>query len=230
METKQIMKMVDHTNLKQGTQVADFENLCAEAVKYGFKSVCVHPSQIKLCKKLLQGSDVLVCTVVGFPLGENTTEVKAFEAADAAKKGVDEIDMVISNSMAKRGEFEAITAEINAVFEAAPDCTHKVIIETCLLTQEEIIEVTKAVKASKAHFIKTSTGMCGQGATVENVALMKSVMGDAKLIKAAGGVGGAADAIAMIEAGASRLGTSKGGIIAAELESGVFEAKDDGKY
>lgn len=222
--------MVDHTNLKQGTLVQDFENLCAEAVKYGFKSVCVHPSQIQTCKELLKGTDVLVCTVVGFPLGENTTEVKAFEASDAAAKGVDEIDMVISNSMAKRGEFEAITKEINAVFDAAPNCLHKVIIETCLLTKEEIVEVTKAVCASKAHFVKTSTGMCGQGATVENVALMKSVVGEEKLIKAAGGVGGAKDAIAMIEAGASRLGTSKGGIIASELESGNYQAVDDGKY
>ncbi len=230
METKQIMNMVDHTNLKQGTTPADFEKLCAEAVKYGFKSVCVHPSQIKLCRELLAGTDVLVCTVIGFPLGENTTEVKAFEAKNAQEHGAQEIDMVISNSMAKRGEFEEITKEINAVCEAAPQCTHKVIIETCLLKEEEIVAVTKAVLASKADFVKTSTGFCGQGATVENVAIMKSVVGEAKLIKAAGGVGGAKDAIAMISAGASRLGTSKGGIIASELESGEFVATDDGKY
>ncbi len=230
METKQIMNMVDHTNLKQGALIADFEKLCAEAVKYGFKSVCVHPSQIALCKELLKGSDVLVCTVVGFPLGENTTEVKAFEAKNAAEKGADEIDMVISNSMAKRGEFDAITAEINAVVASAPNCTHKVIIETCLLTEEEIKSVTKAVVNSNADFVKTSTGFCGGGATVHNVAIMKSVTGDKKLIKAAGGVAGAKDAIAMIEAGASRLGTSKGGIIASELESGNFTATDDGKY
>ncbi len=230
METKQIMNMVDHTNLKQGSLPVDFEKLCAEAIKYGFKSVCVHPSQIEICKKFLQGSEVLVCTVVGFPLGENTTEVKAFEAKNAFEKGADEIDMVISNSMAKRGEFDAITAEINAVVAATPTCTHKVIIETCLLSEEEIKAVTEAVVASNADFVKTSTGFCGAGATVSNVAIMKSVTGDKKLIKAAGGVAGAKDAIAMIEAGASRLGTSKGGIIASELESGEFTATDDGKY
>ncbi|MFI3167946.1 MAG: deoxyribose-phosphate aldolase [Bacillota bacterium] len=230
METKQIMKMVDHTNLKQGALVSDFEKLCKEAIEYGFKSVCVHPSQIKLCRELLKGSDVLVCTVIGFPLGENTTEVKAFEAKNAEENGAQEIDMVISNSMAKRGEFDKITEEINAVVASAPSCTHKVIIETCLLTQEEIEKVTNAVVLSDADFVKTSTGFCGQGATVANVAIMKSVTGDKKLIKAAGGVAGAKDAIAMIEAGASRLGTSKGAVIASELTSGNFTATDDGKY
>ena len=217
-----IMKSIDHTNLKQGLLVSDIEKLCLEADRYSFKSVCVHPSQIELCKKFLKTSNVLVCTVVGFPLGENTTESKCFEAQDAMNRGADEIDMVVSNSMVKRCEYENITAEIDKVFESVPKCTLKVIIETCLLTVEEIEKVTQAVCISKADFVKTSTGFCGQGATPENVLIMSKVSGGRKQIKAAGGISGALDAIKMIENGASRLGTSKGALIASEIESGEF--------
>ena len=217
MEVKQVLKMVDHTNLKQGALEEDIVKLCNEAKEYGFCSVCVHPSNVALAKKCLEGSDVKVCTVVGFPLGENTKEIKAEEAKQCAELGAEEIDMVISNSYVKRGEYDKIAEEVNLVHDACPECLHKVIIETCLLNKEEIVKVCETLCNTRCDYIKTSTGFCGEGATVENVALMNSVIKGRKLIKAAGGIRGGADALAMIEAGASRLGTSKGAKIAEDL-------------
>lgn len=212
-----IMGMIDHTNLKQGALKEDIKKLCDEAKRYGFCSVCVHPSNVELCSKELKGSSVKVCTVIGFPLGENMPELKAIEAKMAYEKGAQEIDMVISNSMVKNNDYEGIIKDVEGVVESCPKCIHKVIIETSLLTKEEIVKVCEALLKTKCDFVKTSTGFCGQGATVENVAIIKSVVKDKKLIKAAGGIGGAKDAIAMIEAGANRLGTSKGALIAKEL-------------
>ena len=217
MQVKEIMAMVDHTNLNQGALVSDIEKLCQEAIEFGFCSVCVHPANVALSAKLLKDSNVKVCTVVGFPLGENQPELKALEAKMAHEAGATEIDMVISNSMVKRGDYTAMLNDVNGVQASCPSCIHKVIIETCLLTQDEIAKVSEVLATSNCDFVKTSTGFRGEGATIANVALIKSVVGDRKLIKAAGGIGGASDAIAMIEAGASRLGTSKGKLIADQL-------------
>lgn len=225
-EVNEIMAMVDHTNLKQGILVADLKKLCDEAIKFGFCSVCVHPSNIAICKEFLKGSKVKVCTVVGFPLGENMPQLKAYEAKMAFENGADEIDMVISNSMVKRGDYEGLLNDVNGVVASCPQCVHKVIIETCLLTKDEIVAVCETLKKSNCDFVKTSTGFCGQGATLENVALIKSVVLDTKFIKAAGGISGAKDAIAMIEAGATRLGTSKGALIAEQLTNGVDAVAD----
>ncbi|MEG2002671.1 MAG: deoxyribose-phosphate aldolase [Clostridia bacterium] len=229
LEVKDIMAMIDHTNLKQGITVADLKKLCDEAIKFGFCSVCVHPSNVAICKEFVKNSKVKVCAVVGFPLGENQPELKALEAKMAHENGADEIDMVISNSMVKRGDYDGLLKDVNGVQASCPTCVHKVIIETCLLTKEEIVKVSETLLKSNCDFVKTSTGFCGAGATPENVALIKSIVKDNKLIKAAGGISGAKDAIAMIEAGASRLGTSKGGLIADQLINGVTAQADDKK-
>lgn len=217
ISVEKVMGMIDHTNLKQGALREDIISLCEEAKKYHFCSVCVHPSNVSLAKEQLAGSDVKVCTVVGFPLGENTPQLKAIEARLAYDDGAEEIDMVISNSMVKRGDFDGLLKEVDAVHDACPKAVHKVIIETSILTKEEIVKVCETLLKSKCDFVKTSTGFVGSGATVENVALIKSVVGDNKLIKAAGGIGNGQDALKMIEAGANRLGTSKGAIIAKDL-------------
>lgn len=217
MEVKEVLKMVDHTNLKQGALEEDIIRLCDEAKEYGFCSVCVHPSNVPLAAKCLKGSDVKVCTVVGFPLGENLKETKAAEAKLCAEMGAEEIDMVISNSLVKRGEYDKLAEEVNLVHDACPECVHKVIIETSILTKEEIEKVCETLCNTRCDFIKTSTGFVGEGATVENVVLMNGVINGRKLIKAAGGIRGGKDALDMIAAGASRLGTSKGAKIAEDL-------------
>lgn len=217
MKNKDIIGLIDHTNLHQGIQKSDLDKLCKEAVSFGFASVCVHPMNVEYCKNLLKDSMVKICTVIGFPLGENEPKLKAMEAKLAYEKGADEIDMVISNSMVKQRDWDGLLDDVNGVQAACPNCVHKVIIETCLLSQNEIKKVCEVLVKSNCDFVKTSTGFMGAGASVENVALIKSVVGEKKLIKAAGGIGGAEDAIAMVNAGASRLGTSKGTLIAEQL-------------
>ncbi len=205
-----INKLIDHTALKAVTTSKDVEKLCQEAIANNFKSVCVNPSFVSLAKKLLTGSDVLVCTVIGFPLGANTTQVKVFETKDAISKGADEIDMVINIGKLKDRDYDYVLDDIKAVVEAAEDKVVKVIIETALLSDSEIIKVSNLCVEAKADFVKTSTGFSTSGANVRVVDLIKQTIGDKALIKAAGGVRSEDDLKAMIAAGANRIGTSSG--------------------
>ena len=202
-------KYIDHTLLKAYAKEQDIYYLCQEAKEYDFKSVCVNPAFVSYAKSLLKDSDVLVCTVIGFPLGANTTETKVFEAVDAIKNGADEIDMVINISKAKDQDFDYIYNEIKQIKEAIKEHTLKVIIETCYLTEDEIKNVSLMVKKANANFVKTSTGFGTGGATVENVRLIKETVGDFD-IKASGGIKTKEDFEKMIDAGATRIGTSNG--------------------
>lgn len=201
---------IDHTLLKQDSTQAQLEKLCAEALQYSFATVCVQPIWVPLCAKLLKGSPVKVCTVIGFPLGANTSATKAFETSQALVDGAEEIDMVINIGALKDGKLDVVKHDIEAVVKAANGHTVKVIIETCLLTREEKITACEIVVAAGAHFVKTSTGFSTAGATVEDVKLMKSVVGNRCKVKAAGGVRSYADLMAMLDAGADRIGTSAG--------------------
>lgn len=203
-------KFIDHTLLKANATIDDIKRLCQEAIEYDFKSVCVNPYFVKPVKEFLQGSDVLVCTVVGFPLGANTIKTKVFETLDAVANGVDEVDMVINISKVKEGDFEYIKQEISEVVEAAKGKTVKVIIETCYLTDEEKRLACEAAKQAKAHFVKTSTGFGTGGATVEDVKLMYDVVAPELEVKASGGVRTKEDLDQMVAAGATRIGTSSG--------------------
>jgi len=203
-------KYIDHTLLKQDASEAAIKHLCQEAREWNFKSVCINPFYLDLIKKELKGTEVLACTVIGFPLGQMTTASKVFETEDAIKHGADEIDMVINISKLKADDRKYCIDEINAVKKACQNRTLKVIVETCLLTNEEIKRAAEIVLKTNADFIKTSTGFSTSGATLEGVKIFKSVVGDKKLIKAAGGVRSHADLIEFIAAGADRIGTSSG--------------------
>lgn len=203
-------KFIDHTVLKADTTKKAVELICQEAKEYDFASVCVNPTWVSFCKDYLKGTDVMVCTVIGFPLGANTSEVKAFEAKNAIENGADEIDMVINIGALKDGNTKLVYDDIKAVVDASGQHTVKVIIETCLLTDEEKITVCELAKKANATFVKTSTGFSTGGATPQDVALMKKTVGDKCLVKASGGVRNKADMMAVIEAGASRIGTSAG--------------------
>ena len=211
MELSKILSMVDHTLLKPEATWAQIQAICDDAIHYGTATVCIPASYVSRCKAYMQeqGSKVGVCTVIGFPTGYSTTAVKAFEAADAVKNGADEIDMVINIGMLKDGQDEDVLAEINAVKAACAGRPLKVIIETCLLSEDEKIRMCGIVSRSDADFIKTSTGFSTAGATFEDVALMKAHMAPGKGIKAAGGIASLADAEKFIELGATRLGTSR---------------------
>ncbi len=205
-----LAKYIDHTLLKADASKEAIRKLCKEAIEYDFKSVCVNSGNIPLCKEELDGSDVLICTVVGFPLGACTTETKVFETKDAIAKGADEIDMVINIGRLKDNDMDYVTEEIRQLKEACGDHILKVIIETCLLTDEEKVRACEAILAAKADFVKTSTGFSTAGATFEDVMLLKETVGDRCLIKAAGGVRSKDDFLKMIELGANRIGTSSG--------------------
>lgn len=211
-------KYIDHTYLKAFGTESDIIKLCNEAKTYQFKSVCVNPAIVEYAKRLLNGTGVLVCTVIGFPLGANTIEVKMLETLDAIKNGADEIDMVINIGKAKEGDFAYIEKEIKAVVSAAGGRTVKVILETCYLTDDEIVRACHAAKIAKANFVKTSTGFGTNGATVEHVRLMRETVGPDMGVKASGGVKNLADAEMMVEAGANRIGASSGVQIMKELE------------
>lgn len=203
-------KYIDHTILKATATEADVLKLCDEAKTYNFMSVCVNPFFVSLAKKALVGSDVEVCTVIGFPLGANTSEVKAFETKDAIKNGATEIDMVINIGLAKAHDFNGVYKDIKAVVEAANGTLVKVILETCYLTDEEIVECSKAAKNAGADFVKTSTGFGSDGATVHAVKLMRETVGKEMGVKASGGIRTMEDMEKMIEAGANRIGCSAG--------------------
>ena len=206
----QYNKFIDHTLLKPDATLAGIKKLCAEAREYDFMSVCVNPFFVPVAKKLLDGSDVKVCTVIGFPLGANTPYIKAVEAKKAIDDGADEIDMVINVSMAKEHDYEYIENEVRLVREASEGKILKVILETCLLTDDEIIATSKASKAAGADFVKTSTGFSKGGATVEAVKLMREAVGPDMGVKASGGIHTRQEMLAMIEAGATRIGASCG--------------------
>lgn len=214
-----INKLIDHTLLKAFATENDILKICEEAKQYNFKSVCVNPANVSFVKKALEGSDVLVCTVIGFPLGANTIEVKVFETKDAIINGADEIDMVINVGKAKEHDYDYIEKEIAEVVKASNGKTVKVIIETCYLTDEEKVEVCKRAAKAKANFVKTSTGFGTGGATVSDVRLMKNSITDDMFVKASGGVRNLEDLQAMVEAGASRIGASSGVAIMNDQES-----------
>ena len=207
----ELAKYIDHTALKADTGRAAIEKLCQEAREYGFMSVCVNPTWVATAQSLLAGSDVKVCTVIGFPLGANTSAVKAFETRTAIQEGADEVDMVINIGAAKDGNWDLVKADIQAVVEAANhQALVKVILETCLLSKEEIVKASQVAKEAGAAFVKTSTGFSTGGATVQDIRLMRETVGPDMGVKASGGVQNREDALAMIEAGASRIGASKG--------------------
>lgn len=205
-----VNKLIDHTLLKAFSTKEDIKKLCDEAIQYNFKSVCVNPANVKLASELLQESEVLVCTVIGFPLGANTIETKIFETVDSIINGADEIDIVINVGKAKEHDYDYIEEEIAAVVKASEGKTVKVIIETCYLTDEEKEEVCKRATKAKATFVKTSTGFGTGGATVEDVKLMKASISEDMFVKASGGVRNYDDLKAMVDAGASRIGASSG--------------------
>lgn len=205
-----LAKYIDHTNLKPEATPQDIDRLIDEAKTYHFASVCINPCYVGYAKKKLQDSDVKVCTVIGFPLGANTSTVKAFETAEAIRQGADEIDMVIAIGALKAGLYQEVQQDIEAVVKASQGHLVKVILETCLLSREEIVKACQLAMAAGAQFVKTSTGFNKHGATVEDVAVMKATVGEKMMVKASGGIRTLQDALQMIEAGASRLGTSSG--------------------
>lgn len=223
--------LIDHTLLKPEASEADIRKLCDEAAQFGFASVCVNPSWVKTAAEFLKGSDVPVCTVIGFPLGATLPDVKAYEARRAIFNGAREVDMVINIGALKSGDDCLVEDDIRAVAEAAHEngVLCKVIIETALLTDEEKVRASLAAKNAGADFVKTSTGFSKGGATVDDVALMRRTVGSALGVKASGGVKGIDDARAMFEAGATRIGASVGVKIAQEA-SGVKSNIVAGNY
>ncbi|MFA5471374.1 MAG: deoxyribose-phosphate aldolase [Acholeplasmataceae bacterium] len=206
----ELNKMIDHTKLGANITKAQIDQLIEEAKTYEFKSVCVNPIWVKYAKHQLKKSDVLVCTVIGFPHGTHHHLVKAYETLEAINDGADEIDMVINVQALKSKDYHTVAQEIKGVVENADGRVVKVIIETCYLTNEEIVKACEIAVDQKATFVKTSTGFGTGGATVEHVKLMKDTVKEQAYVKASGGVRTYADALKMIEAGASRIGTSNG--------------------
>ena len=201
---------IDHTNLKNTATFEDIEKLCNEAIKYHFSSVCVHPFYVGVVKEYLKNTNINVCTVVGFPLGMNTMQVKQYEAIDATSKGADEIDMVINVAKAKEHDYRYIEEEIKEVVAAAGGHTVKVILETCYLSEDEKVACTLAAARAKANFVKTSTGFGTGGALITDIVTMKANITQDMEVKASGGIKTLDDALAMVKAGATRIGTSSG--------------------
>lgn len=207
----ELNQYIDHTLLKADAMKEQIQVLCEEAKKYQFKSVCIQPTWVKQATEWLAGSEVEVCTVIGFPLGANSSRVKAFEAKEAVENGATEVDMVINIGAAKDQNWDLVKSDIAAVVEAVPaEVVVKVIIETCLLTDEEKVKACELAEEAGADFVKTSTGFSTGGATVADIALMRKSVSDKMGVKASGGVSNRQEALAMIEAGATRIGASKG--------------------
>jgi len=223
--TKSVAAMVDHTNLKAYATREDFQKLCDEARAYGFKSVAINTYPVKMCREMLRGSDVLTGAAVGFPLGQMTIEAKVAEAEDAVKNGCQEFDYVCNVGKVKEHDFDYLEREMAALVAVArkADICCKVIFETCYLTEEEIIELAKVASRVRPDFVKTSTGFGTAGATAEHVALMKRHAGPDVQVKAAGGIRSWAAAKAMLDAGATRLGTSSGIKIIEEMRAEGLE-------
>lgn len=203
-------KYIDHTLLKPDASQEQIETLIEEAKKYDFASVCVNPTWVSFAAQALKATDVKVCTVIGFPLGANTPELKAFETSDAIQNGANEVDMVINIGALKSRNFDLVERDIRAVVEAAKGTLVKVIIETCLLTDDEKVKACQIAQKAGADFVKTSTGFSTGGATVADVALMRKTVGPDMGVKASGGARSYEDALAFIKAGATRIGASSG--------------------
>lgn len=203
-------KMIDHTVLKADTPLETVKRICDEAMEYGFASVCINPCHVAYCADYLKDSDVNVCTVIGFPLGANTSAMKAFETKDAIANGADEIDMVMNIGALKDKNYDLVRDDVKAVVEAANGTLVKVILETCLLTEDEIKKACELCVEAKADYVKTSTGFSTRGATIEDVRIMKEAVHGKAKVKAAGGVRTPEDMVKIVAAGADRIGTSAG--------------------
>lgn len=219
MNKRELAAMMDHTILKATATPEQVEQICREAREIGAASVCINPCNIEQAKRLLEGSGVKVCTVIGFPLGANTTAVKAFETEDAIRRGAQEVDMVINVGALLAGDTETVYQDILGVVKAANGTLTKVIIETCYLSDEQKKTACELALKAGANFVKTSTGFGTGGATPHDVALMRSVVGDKMQVKASGGIRTYADALAVVEASANRLGVSASMAILAEAEA-----------
>ncbi|MHA1653606.1 MAG: deoxyribose-phosphate aldolase [Candidatus Thorarchaeota archaeon] len=207
---EQLAKMIDHTELKPNATEERIRNLCSEAIEHGFGAVCVNGCNVQTAAKMLDGSGVAVCSVVGFPLGAMATSAKAYEARTAVEDGAAEIDMVLNVGALKSRNLDYVRNDIAAVVAAVPSAIVKVILETGYLEEDEIVLACRLAEEAGAHFVKTSTGFGPRGATVEDVRLMRKTVGDRLGVKAAGGIRTFEDAVAMIEAGATRIGASRG--------------------
>jgi deoxyribose-phosphate aldolase len=212
LSSQDLAGMIDHTLLKPDATISEINQLCEEAIQYNFASVCVNPSYVETCFNLIKSSNVKVCTVIGFPLGATTTRTKYLEAEESIKNGAEELDMVINVGKLKDGDYDFVFNDIKSIADLSKRhlCTSKVIFETCLLTDEEKVVASLLAKEAGLNFVKTSTGFSKSGATVHDVSLMKFVVGDKLQVKASGGIRSYEDAIAMINAGATRLGASAG--------------------
>lgn len=213
-----ILGKIDHTALKADTGKDQIEKLCKEAIEYGFAAVCVNPYYVSYCKEILKNTDIKLATVIGFPLGASTKEAKAFETKDAINNGADEVDMVINIAALKNGNYNDVRDDIGAVVEASGKALVKVIIETSLLSEDEKVRACEIAKEAGADYVKTSTGFSTAGASVEDVKLMRDIVGREMGVKASGGVRDLKTAKKMIEAGATRIGASSGVEIAKELK------------
>ena len=203
-------KMIDHTVLKADTPLETVKRICDEAMEYGFASVCINPCHVAYCAKEYVGENLKICTVIGFPLGANTSAVKAFETKDAIANGADEIDMVMNIGALKDKNYDLVRDDVKAVVEAANGTLVKVILETCLLTEDEIKKACELCVEAKADYVKTSTGFSTRGATIEDVRIMKEAVHGKAKVKAAGGVRTPEDMVKIVAAGADRIGTSAG--------------------
>lgn len=210
MTRENLAKMIDHTNLNPTSTESDIRKLCKEAMEYNFYSVCINPTWVSYAKNILGGSNIKICTVIGFPLGATTSEIKASETRNAIRNGADEIDMVINIGFLKGPNINIFERDIEMVRKACEKNILKVIIETCLLNEKEKILACQISKKLNTDFVKTSTGFSTKGATIEDIKLMRKILGKGTGIKASGGIKNYQNAVAMINAGANRIGTSKG--------------------
>lgn len=224
LKLKDLAQYIDHTNLHSDARESEIRELCAEAIQFGFKSVCIHPYYVPLAARELEGSEVMVCTVIGFPLGQNRAEAKACEARDAIVAGADEVDMVINLAACKNGHWDEVEADIRGVVEAADGHTVKVILECSMLSDVEVTQAAATARKAGAQFVKTSTGFQGRGASVDDVSRMQAACGSNVQIKASGGIRDLQTCLDMIRAGATRIGTSSGSKIMHEAEAA---AKND---
>jgi deoxyribose-phosphate aldolase len=221
LSAQEIAGMIDHTLLKSDATISEITQLCEEAIQHNFASVCVNPSYVETCFNLIKSSNVKVCTVIGFPLGASTTQSKFLEAEEAIKNGAEEFDMVINIGKLKDKDYQFVFYDLKSMADLSKKhlCISKVILETCLLNDEEKVEGCLLAKEAGMNFVKTSTGFSKSGATVHDVSLMKFVVGEKMQVKASGGIRSYEDSIAMINAGATRLGASAGVKIIAGQQS-----------
>lgn len=227
---KDIANVIDYSLLTPNATYKDIENLCKEAIKYNFHSVCINPYFVQMAKELLRRSGLKVTTVIGYPLGINTTEVKVYEAMNASLNGADELDIVINIGALKSGDLETVRKDISDIISATPEKVHKIIIETCYLDNEEKKKAVEIALEAGSEFIKTSTGFGPQGAMIKDIKLIKDIVGDSAGIKASGGIRTLRETLKMIKAGATRIGTSAAVKILTEIKEGeTIERRKDFK-